>query len=43
VVGDRSGGREVAGGEVQRRPAAGAAAARGNPARGRNWWQQANA
>jgi hypothetical protein len=37
VVGDRSGGREVAGGEVQRPPA------RGIPARGRNWWQQANA
>jgi hypothetical protein len=37
VVGDRSGGREVAGGEVQRRPAAVAAAARGIPARGRNW------
>jgi hypothetical protein len=37
VVGDRSGGREVAGGEVQRRPAAVAAAAREIPARGAKW------
>jgi hypothetical protein len=43
AVGDRSGGREMAGGEVQRRPAAVAAAARGIPARGRNGRQQANA
>jgi hypothetical protein len=43
VVGDRSGGGEVAGGEVQRRPAAVAAAAREILARERNGWQQANA